>query len=143
MTFQLQWLTRRIVAAVVVALFVVPPALATDFRSPDTRDAASAVHGVAASVDLRSPDTRDAAATVGAGQPAPLAVDLRSPDTRDVAEGRPPSGDTPPVQITVVRPGGFDWTDAGIGAGAGAGLVLLMVGTSLLVRLGRTEARPA
>ena len=113
------------------------------FRSPDTRDAASAVHGVAASVDLRSPDTRDAAATVGAGQPAPLAVDLRSPDTRDVAEGRPPSGDTPPAQITVVRPGGFDWTDAGIGAGAGAGLALLVVGTSLLVRLGRTEARPA
>src|SRR2546429_7589076 len=112
MTFQLQWLTRRILASVVVALFVVPPALATDFRSPDTRDAASAVHGVAASVDLRSPDTRDA--TVGDGQPAPLAVDLRSPDTRDVAEGRPPSGDTPPVQITVVRPGGFDWTDAGI-----------------------------
>ena len=38
---------------------------------------------------------------------------------------------------------GFDWSDAGIGAGAGAGLVLLVVGTSLLVRLGRTEARPA
>jgi hypothetical protein len=143
MTFQLQWFTKRVVAAVAVALFVAPPALATDFRSPDTRDAASAVHGVAASVDLRSPDTRDAAGTIGAGQPASLAVDLRSPDTRDVASGRSPSIETLPVQITVVRPGDFDWSDAGIGAGAGAGLVLLVVGTSLLVRLGRTEARPA
>jgi hypothetical protein len=140
MTFQLQWLTKRIVAALAVALFAAPPALAADFRSPDTRDAASAVHS-ATPVDLRSPDTRDAAWTIGAGQPG-LPVDLRPPDTRDVADGRPPSN-SEPVQITLVRPGGFDWSDAGIGAGAGAGLVLLVVGTSLLVRLGRTEPRPA
>src|SRR2546429_5640362 len=113
MTFQLQWLTRRILASVVVALFVVPPALATDFRSPDTRDAASAVHGVAASVDLRSPDTRDAAGTIGAGQPASVAVDLRSPDTRDVAGGPSPSSDTLPVEITAVPPGGFGWFHPG------------------------------
>ena len=143
MTVQLQWFTKRIVAAIAVALLVAPPALAGDLRSPDTRDAASAAHGATASVDLRSPDTRDAASRVGAGQPASPAVDLRSPDTRDVAEGRPPSSGTLPAQITVVRQGGFDWTDAGIGAGAGAGLVLLVVGTSLLTRLGRTEARPA
>jgi hypothetical protein len=142
MTPQLQWLTKRIVAAVAVALFAAPPALAADFRSPDTRDAASAVHS-ATPVDLRSPDTRDAAWTIGAGQPASLAVDLRSPDTRDVAAGRFPSANSEPVQITVVRPGGFNWSDAGIGAGAGAGLVLLLVGGSLLVRLGRTEPRPA
>jgi hypothetical protein len=142
MTFQLQWLAKRIVAAVAVALFVVPPALATDFRSPDTRDAAAAVHSVAVPVDLRSPDTRDAAWTIGASQPVVLPVDLRSPDTRDVALGRGPSSSFEPVQITVVRPGGFNWSDAGIGAGAGAGVVLLLIGTSLLVRTGRTVARP-
>jgi hypothetical protein len=139
MTPQLQWLTKRIVVAVAVALFAAPPAFAsTGFRSPNNPGAASAVHS-ATPVDLRSPDTRDAAGRIAAGQPA----DLRSPDTRDVAAGRLPSANSEPLQITVVRPGGFSWSDAGIGAGAGAGLVLLLVGGSLLVRLGRTEPRPA
>ena len=142
MTFQLQWLMKGIVAVVAVALFVVPTARAGDSRSPDTRDAAWAAHNVAAPADLRSPDTRDAAGKIPVGLPVMSAVDLRSPDTRDVAAGRLPAGGEP-AQVTVVRPGGFNWSDAGIGAGAGAGLVLLLVGTSLLVRLGRTEARPA
>jgi hypothetical protein len=143
MSLQIQRLPRHFAAAAAVALLTAPSAVAsTGLRSPDTRDAALAVHGVTAPVDLRSPDTRDASSQIGAGRPA-LAVDLRSPDTRDVAGGGSPATNSEPVHITVVRPGGFNWSDAGIGAGAGAGLILLVVGTSLLVRLGRTEARPA
>jgi hypothetical protein len=47
-----------------------------------------------------------------------------------------------PAVIRVDRPG-FDWNDAGIGAAAGAGLMLLLLGASRLIRLARSDPRPA
>ena len=41
---------------------------------------------------------------------------------------------TPTTQIIVVRPSGFDWSDAAIGAGFVGGLVLLGWGAALAVR---------
>jgi hypothetical protein len=77
--------------------------------------------------DLRSPDAVDAAAQRGIYAPetnsGPYALnrDYGSPDAADAAR------DLPPVQVPVVAAssnpsGGFDWSDAGIGA---AGMVAL------------------
>lgn len=141
MTLQLQRITRHAAAAVAFAALAAPTALAADdLRSPDTRDAALAARGAAAQLDLRSPDTRDAADAIRL-ESSRRSGDLRSPDTRDWAADRlgPGAGS---VEITVHRPGGFDWSDAGIGAAGGAGLILLLGGTWLLVRHAPTEPRP-
>jgi hypothetical protein len=49
-----------------------------------------------------------------------------APDDRPGPRGTSPAADTPPT--IVVRPGGFDWADAGIGAGAAVGVGLLGAG---------------
>ena len=49
---------------------------------------------------------------------APTVRDGRSPDTLDATQTVQP--------IELVSPGGFDWTDAGIGAGMGAGIITLL-----------------
>ena len=143
MTLQFRRVTRHAAAAVAVAALAAPAALATDLRSPDTRDAALAAREAAVQLDLRSPDTRDAADAIRAASASSRAGDLRSPDTRDRAAGRLAPASTDITEITVHQPGGFDWSDAGLGAAGGAGLILLLVGTWLLVRHGRTEPRPA
>ena len=108
-----------------VALFAVSSAGAgiRDGRSPDTKDAAYLAH-----LDGRSPDTIDAAAAVHATA-RPPAVDLRSPDTRDAAAAAH-APQTP--SILTVGNGGFDWTDAGIGAAAGFAIALLFGAAVLL-----------
>ena len=70
--------------------------------SADTIDAAAQAHAAYTSVvDLSSPETRDAAAAVHA---------------------------TPAALIVVVGTGGFDWTDAGIGAAGGFAVAILGLG---------------
>ena len=96
-----------------------------DGRSPDTKDAAFLAH-----LDGRPPDTIDAAAQAHATQPV---VDLRSPDTRDAAVA---AHATPPASIVVVSNGGFDWTDAGIGAAGGFAVALLLAGVIVLTHRG-------
>lgn len=53
--------------------------------------------------------------------------DVVSPDDRSFARS------TAPVRPTLVRvaSGGFDWTDAGIGAASGFGLALVLLGAAL------------
>src|ERR1700750_1182133 len=114
--------THRVLRATAVAAALLAagsPAAASaasqDLRSPDARDAATAV---TASQDLRSPDARDIASRFSAPSPA---TDLRSPDARDAAIGRGTAG-APAVTVVrlplgVAADDGIDWTDAGIGAG--------------------------
>ncbi len=103
--------------------------LVRDGRSPDTLDAATQ-----ASATAQTPDwfERYANAHPYGGsvldRTAPAASDGRSPDTRDAAVA---AGSRPPV--VVVASGGFDWTDAGIGAAGGFALALLVAGAVLLV----------
>jgi hypothetical protein len=59
------------------------------------------------------------------GSMASVVVDGRSPDTRDAARTVQP--------VDIVTSGGFDWSDAGIGAAIGGGLMLLMGGSMLLL----------
>ena len=90
-----------------------------DGRSPDTLDAADTAQRQIS--DGRSPDTLDAAQSVQVQVP-----DGRSPDTRDATETVQP--------VEIVTSGGFNWSDAGIGAATGGGLILLM-GASLVLLL--------
>ena len=60
-----------------------------------------------------------------AGPAETSTVDGRSPDTLEAANGGPRT-------IEYVRPGGFDWADAGIGAII-ATLALIVTGGSLLL----------
>ena len=94
---------------------------------PDWFERTAAAQNPFATLDGRSADTLDA---VYAAQNEVQVVDGRSADTRDAAET--------PRPVTLVQPGGFDWSDAGIGAGFATGLLTLFAG-SLLVWLRRHE----
>jgi hypothetical protein len=137
-----------------------PPGQAGSFdgRSPDTKDAALAAHRqgrilsatkiVAAwppinaiGYDGRSPDTKDAALAahqnrgteITAGSTQPLVAgsfDGRSPDTKDAAY----AAHNPAATIVIASGGGFDWTDAGIGAAAGFGLAVMLAAGFALTR---------
>jgi hypothetical protein len=129
-----------------------PPGQAGSFdgRSPDTKDAALAAHRQgrilsattivsarpplnAVGYDGRSPDTKDAALAAHQGRGTEITVgstqqqvagslDGRSPDTKDAAYAAHNSAAT----IVIASGGGFDWTDAGIGAAAGFGLAVML-----------------
>jgi hypothetical protein len=100
-------LLKAFLAVLVVAAVAAPAGLASDFRSPDTQDAAKAA--------------RDASPT-----------DMSSPDTQDAAKGRRVGGPTTEV-VTVAAPGRFDWIDAGIGVASGLGASLIGAGGLLVV----------
>jgi len=115
--------TRRLSSPLVLALaagaIAAPGASASgDLRSPDARDAARAATPVRS--DLRSPDARDSAPAPERSSPT---VDLRSPDARDSSVARSLREEV----VHVVKPGGFDWGDAGIGAGG----ILAILGLGL------------
>ena len=81
--------------------------------APDVFERYAATHATTVLTDGRSPDTRDAAEAARlrlAGGP--------SQETLIAASGSQPTG--------IVRPGGFDWGDASLGAGAALGLILLV-----------------
>lgn len=138
-----------------------------DGRSPDTRDAAYAAHhtsrtpaitttssatrpGAATVLDGRSPDTKDAALAahrngsgtynVAIGYASPpldgTGFDGRSQDTKDAAL----AGHNPATTVVVASAGGFDWTDAGIGAAAGFGLAVMLAAGLTLTRKESTVA---
>lgn len=89
-------------------------------QAPDAFERYAATHATTIVTDGRSPDTLDAATNAGL-----QVADGRSPDTLDAAQTAQP--------IELVSPGGFDWSDAGIGAGMGAGIIALL--GSLMVAL--------
>ena len=120
--------SAALVAGLSLGLAPVAGAGISDGRSPDTKDAAATAQIM--NTDWRSPDTRDAALAAHSG-PQVAAVDLRSPDTKDAAEAVRTSAAT----VVVVGSGGFDWTDAGIGAAGGFGVALILGGTLLLTRI--------
>jgi hypothetical protein len=85
----------------------------------------------AASGDLRSPDARDAASAIARDTSPAFSVDLRSPDARDSALNRIPVALVTPVaraatptELSARDPSWFDWASAAIGAGALAVLLL-------------------
>jgi hypothetical protein len=87
--------------------------LAGSTPAPDVFERYAATHATTVLTDGRSPDTRDAAEAARlrlAGGP--------SQETLIAASGSQPTG--------IVRPGGFDWGDASLGAGAALGLILLV-----------------
>jgi hypothetical protein len=110
------------------------PALASDLRSPDARDAATAAHAAppAQASDLRSPDARDVAREEGPR----VSSDLRSPDVREL--GRPQRRvSSPPVSPS---DGGFQWIYVAVG---GLGLTLLVGGATTRHIRRRVKHAPA
>ena len=111
---------------------------AQDLRSPDAKDAARAAQGVVTgpSQDLRPPDVRDGAEGRGpyAHDQGPYVLDRSygSPDAADAARDLPPVQIPAPVVEFADSPGGFDWSDAGIGAAGTLGLLSIVVGSALL-----------
>jgi hypothetical protein len=78
----------------------------------------AAVSSIAAAqvIDHVSPDARDSAR-----QPSSRQIDLRSPDAR-LAFGPGPVSTSPVVRVSS---GGFEWSDAGIGAAGMLGAISL------------------
>jgi hypothetical protein len=74
-------------------------------------------------IDGRSADTLDAA--TNAQQASLVPSDGRSPDTLDAASS--------PRPVVIAQPGGFDWSDAGIGAGFAGGVFALLLTLGLLM----------
>src|SRR5262245_18474641 len=103
--------------ATVVAL-AAQSALAGDFRSPDTREAATAT--TVAVTDVRSPDTWEIAARAIAARAAEGSI---ASDARDAAS----RGHLPATHVSApTSVGGFDWGDFGIGIGAALGAILMV-----------------
>ncbi|MFL5888097.1 MAG: hypothetical protein ACJ76M_03325 [Solirubrobacteraceae bacterium] len=146
-------LKTTVTLAAVLATAVVPAASAasTDLRSPDARDAGSAVV-VSTGQDLRSPDARDAVKVV----PTSTGQDLRSPDARDAGKVVATSNGQDlrsPDARDVSRPStspvpsstpsaGTDWGDVGMIAGAIA-LALLAAGGLILISRRRATVAPS
>jgi hypothetical protein len=114
--------------ALALALATVAPSVATARYVPDPPPATSQPQAQPA-VDLRSPNARDAA------NPAARAINAQGVrvahelGARDSLTASPP----PPLVITVPRPNGFEWGDAGIGAAAGLALTMIALGGVLAV----------
>lgn len=92
--------------------------------------------------DFRSPDTRDAAEgyapkLVEPAQSAPARTDFRSPDTRDAAEGYAPTYSSTVVEERAPEARGFAWGVAGLLLAGGAALALLAVATARSMRHAR------
>jgi hypothetical protein len=110
------------------------PALASDVRSPDARDAATAAHAAppAQASDLRSPDARDVAREEGPR----VSSNLRSPDVPELV--RPQRRvSSPPVSPS---DGGFQWIYVAVG---GLGLTLLVGGATTRHIRRRVKHAPA
>ena len=86
---------------------------------------ALAAPAASAAVDYRSPDSK-AAATEAQAQGS---VDLRSPDARDAGQVAQSS----PVASETAESSGFDWGDAAIGAGTVLGLLLIGLSAAFAV----------
>jgi hypothetical protein len=76
------------------------------------------------------------ASAAHAGQPSPIQRIIVQEDYKGVAQRA--LRHAAPVVVTI-RDGGFDWTDAGIGAAGAVALGLLGAGGVLLVRDGREQ----
>jgi hypothetical protein len=123
-----------------------------DLRSPDARDAGKVVVVASTGQDLRSPDARDAGKVV----PTSTGQDLRSPDARDAGKVVATSTGQDlrsPDARDVSRPStspvpssapsaGTDWGDVGMIAGAIA-LALLAAGGLILISRRRATVAPS
>lgn len=78
----------------------------------------------------------------GINAPVSTPQTLVRPDDRLEPRGPGAAPQASPVQI-VIGPGGFDWTDAGVGAGFAFGLVLLASGMALVARRHRETSTVA
>jgi hypothetical protein len=122
--------TWLVLAAAVAVLATPTIALGgSGATTPDWFERYAAAHPygdtVSPAVEMRSADTLDAVAD--ARQALLVPSDGRSPDTLDEASA--------PQPVILTTPGGFDWSDAGIGAGVGTGaLALLFAAAAMLLR---------
>jgi hypothetical protein len=134
-------ITRTAATALAIGACLTPGALA----QPDV-PSRGPVDTSPVTLDWRSPDAMDAAdAAATAPQPA-AGTDGRSPDAKDAADGRSTAAAPEVVVLEAADPqpaGGFDVSDAGIGAGALLGVILLGLGGALLVTHRRHGHRPA
>ncbi len=103
---------------------------------PDDRPGLRGPGAVIDAVSLRPDDRAIRVTPVSAPETA-----VR-PDDRPGLRGPGAAPQDSPLQI-VIRPGGFDWTDAGIGAVFALGLVLLAGGAALVARRHRQTSAAA
>jgi hypothetical protein len=132
---------RSAIMALLVAASIAPAAYATPNEPGFGGVRTASAQGVSPATDLRSPDARNGATWAQMSQ----AQDLRSPDARDTTSWPEMSRVQAPSAPQVVSVGttssssGFQWDDAGIGA-AGM-LVLMSLGASAVLLLGRHRGR--
>ena len=142
--------------AVVAALTALLPAIAAAQGSPKPDD--QAIHGVGAiaveqtagtsSSSPTRPDDRGGIKGVAATEAATASSGSTRPDDRGGLQGvgafsTSTTGTDTVAPVVAASSGGFDWSDAGIGAFGGAGLALLLVGGVALLVPRRTGARIA
>ena len=111
-------------AAAVLAL--VAPAAALAGSSPDDRalPRGTTWH----QVQPVSPDDRAVSRGTTFSQPAATKTVIVSPDDRAFARSNP---SVARPTVILAAGGGFDWTDAGVGAASGFGIALVILGAGL------------
>jgi hypothetical protein len=121
---------RLSITTAVAALALVASAAALAGSSPDDRALA---RGTTWNQVQPSSDDRAVPRGTTFSEPSATKTVVVSPDDRAFARS------TPMARPTLVRvsDGGFDWTDAGVGAASGFGIALVLVGAGLtLMRRG-------
>ena len=118
---------RRLALGLAVAAIAVPSAQADPWYDDS---------GIAGNATVRPDDRAVRVSPVSAPETA-----VR-PDDRPGLRGPGAAPQDSPLQI-VIRPGAFDWTDAGIGAVFALGLVLLAGGAALVARRHRQTSAAA
>ena len=126
-TRKLNKIIRRLALGLAVAAIAAPAAQADPWYDDS---------GIAGNAAVRPDDRAVRVSPVSAPETA-----VR-PDDRPGLRGPGAAPQDSPLQI-VIRPGGFDWTDAGIGAVFALGLVLLAGGAALVARRHRQTSAAA
>ena len=131
---------KRCIAAVVLALVALPgSALAAD----DMRSEQAVTGG---SLGVAPPTNAQGTDVAAADQQAPPStaapVNAKGTDVAAVDQQASTSGSAPST-ATASDDGGFDWTDAGIGAVGTASLLAVSLGGALMLRRRHTHAQAA
>lgn len=118
---------RLSITAAAAVLALVGPSAALAGSSPDDRALPRGTSWNQAQQATGSPDDR--ALARGTSWTVKSKTVIASPDDRSFARSSPSVARPTLVRVSG---GGFDWTDAGIGAASGFGIALVLLGAGLL-----------
>jgi hypothetical protein len=119
---------RTIVAVTAIALLALPATAAASGGKDYAKNAATGAYERGPLPPSGPAKDYDKNAATGAYS------GWRDTNGPEAARHTQPAGPSPAQVVTIAKPSGFDWSDAGIGAGVGIALAFSAVGLTAVVR---------